>query len=104
PGGTPAGIRRPQSGPIRRRPFRTARRLSSISAASGTWSLKRKTWSPRLSALRASAVAYGPGVEIRARLAPGSSARAAEIVVGGRGAVALEAAGAWVARRPAARA
>ncbi len=72
PSGTPATIAVPQSGPITRSPFFAARRFTARSSASGTLSLKRKTWRPRFSAFSASAAAYGPGTETCASVAPSS--------------------------------
>ena len=57
PRGTPSRMAVPQSGPMTKRFFFTASRFSSTSSATGTLSLKMKTWSPRLSAFSASAVA-----------------------------------------------
>ena len=72
PSGTPAMIAVPQSGPMTRRPFFAARRLTACSSASGTLSLKRKTCRPRFSAFSASAAAYGPGTDTCASVAPAS--------------------------------
>ena len=73
PSGTPAMIAVPQSGPMTRRPFFAARRFTACSSASGTLSLKRKTWRPRFSAFIASAAAYGPGTDTCASVAPGAA-------------------------------
>ena len=57
PKGTPPMMAVPQSGPITSRPRRVASRLSAASCARGTLSLNKKTLSPSLTALRASAAA-----------------------------------------------
>ncbi len=61
----------PQSGPIRRRPLRTASCLRAISSSIETLSEKTMTCMSALRAFRASYAAYSPGTETRARLAPG---------------------------------
>ncbi len=53
----PATTAVPQSGPSTSRPRCRAARLSATSSASGTWSLKRKTWRPAPSALHATSAA-----------------------------------------------
>jgi hypothetical protein len=57
PSGTPPTMAVPQSGPMTRRPRRSASRLRATSCASGTLSLNRKTSSPSASAFKASAAA-----------------------------------------------
>ena len=69
PSGTPLTIAVPQSGPITSSPRCAASRLSMTSSATLTLSLKSMTCRPSRNALSASAAAYSPGVDMRARLA-----------------------------------
>ena len=83
PGGTTLANPRPTSpsiavphpGPMTSSPRSPPRRLSATSSSTETWSEKRKTCRPRLSARCASRVAYSPGTEMSATFAPPSCAR-----------------------------
>ena len=72
----------PQSGPITIRSLSRATRLSIASSDPDTLLLNSMTFSPRFSALSASAAAYSPGVEISARFASLASASAIAMLRG----------------------
>ena len=73
----------PQSGPMTSSSRFAAARLSAISSASETLSLKSMTFRPSASAFSASAAAYSPGTETSARFAPGDDSTAIPIERGG---------------------
>ena len=77
--GTPSMIAVPQSGPITSSSRFAAARLSAISSASGTLSLKSMTLRPSPSAFQASAAAYSPGTDTSARFGPGDASTAIRI-------------------------
>ena len=83
PRGTPFTIAVPQSGPIMRSPPVSAFFLRKISSSSGILSLNSITSRPKFKAFKASAVAYSPGQEMRAKLASGDASRAISILLGG---------------------
>jgi hypothetical protein len=85
----PSMIAVPQSGPRRSRPRSAASRLSAASSSSSTLPENSMTFRPRRSALRASAAAYSPGTEMRARLACGAD-KCAWVSVLGRGFVVVD--------------
>ncbi len=76
PSGMPSTIAVPQSGPMTRSFRSRAYFFREISSASDTLSLNSITLSPRRSAFIASAAAYSPGTEIKARFASGDCASA----------------------------
>ena len=77
--GTPSMIAVPQSGPITSSWRFAAARLSAISSASDTLSLKSMTLRPSARAFSASAAAYSPGTDTSARFGPGDASTAIPI-------------------------
>ncbi len=76
PRATPSTTAVPQSGPMTSRSARAATSLSRTSSSTGTLSEKSITEMPCSSASRASMVAYWPGTDTSARVAPPRAAAA----------------------------